>query len=111
MTLLKNPNELIGTPYDTDKYHCWHFIEECLDVPTLNDISVHTVKNDVNKYKDLFTQIETPVNYCIILIGDKHIGIYYNNGAYHNDVGGVRYESLRTLKLKYKGFKYYDIRN
>lgn len=109
MTVIKDPNTLIGKAHDARKYHCYHFIQETLDVPMLDDVSVDTAKDDVSKYKDLFTYLDTPVNNCIALLGDSHIGIYYDNGIYHNDTEGVRYEPLRNMKLKYKGIKYYDI--
>ena len=28
-------NSVVGKQYDKENYHCWHFIEEVLDVPTL----------------------------------------------------------------------------
>ena len=103
-------NSLIGKPYDAKEYHCWHFIEDVLDVPTLKDVHVDTAKDDVNKYIGLFTEIDKPFNYCIVLIGKSHIGIWYNNGIYHNDTHGVRYEPMRAMKLRYPTFKYYEVK-
>ena len=104
---MTNINTLIGKPYDKDNYHCWHFVEEVLPVPTLKDVHVDSANNDVEKYLHLFKEIDSPVDNCIVLLGDTHVGIYYKNGIYHNDKGGVRYESKRVMKLKYKGFKWY----
>lgn len=109
MTLLKNPNTLIGKTYDPIKYHCWHFVEECLDVPKIEDIAVSTAKGDINKNKILFKEVKLPTEYCIILLGKKHVGIYYCDGAYHNDKSGVRWEHLNTLNKIYGELKYYDI--
>ncbi len=109
MEIIKDPNTLIGKGYNHTDFHCWTFIEECLNVPTLKDVAVATAIDDVKKLDVLFTEIEKPINNCIILIGKSHVGIYYKNGAYHNDTHGVRWESLRTLKLRYKGLKYYDV--
>ncbi len=110
MSLKKNPNTLIGKAYDKETYHCWHLIEECIKVPTLQDIHVDTALDAVEKYKDLFTPLDTPMNNCIVLLGKSHIGIYYNNGIYHNDTHGVRYEPLRTIKFRYPSFKYYKVK-
>lgn len=103
------PDKLIGKRYDEESYHCWHFIEECISVPKLDDIAVSTVKNDIEKYKDLFTEIKEPIDNCIALLGDKHVGIYYNRGIYHNDVNGVSYHHLRAIKIIYPSIKYYKV--
>lgn len=105
-----NPNSLIGKQYDKETYHCYHFLQDVLHVPILDDVHVDTANDDVDKYLGLFTELDTPVNNCIVVLGTSHIGVYYNNGAYHNDVGGVRYEPLRALRLKYKTFKYYEVK-
>lgn len=103
-------NSLVGKPYDKERYHCWHFVEEVLDVPTLQDVHVDTAKDDVEKYKNLFMEAVSPSDYCIVLIGESHIGIWYNNGIYHNDTHGVRYEPFRSIKMRYKSFKYYEVK-
>ena len=103
-------NKLVGKQYDKENYHCWHFIEEALDVPLLCDVHVDTANDDVEKYIGLFNEIETPTNYCIVLLGDIHIGIWYNNGIYHNDTHGVRYEPLRSIKYRYKSLRYYEVK-
>lgn len=105
-----NINTLIGKAYDKDKYHCWHFIEEVLDVPTLADVHVDTANDDVDKYIGLFTEIEVPINNCIVLMGVSHVGLWYNNGIYHNDTHGVRYETIRALKYRYPSFKFYKVK-
>ena len=102
-------NTLVGKPYDKENYHCWHFIEEVLAVPTLKDVHVDTANDDVEKYIGLFMEIDAPVNYCIVLIGKSHIGIWYNGGIYHNDTRGVRYESMRVIKMRYPTFKYFKV--
>ena len=103
-------NTLIGKPYDKENYHCWTFIEDVLDVPTLKDVHVDTANNDVDKYIGLFEEIINPQKYCIVLMGKSHIGIWYNGGIYHNDVQGVRYEPQRSLKMRYPSFKYYKVK-
>ena len=102
-------NSLIGKPYDKDTYHCWTFVEEALDVPTLKDVHVDTANNDIKKYIDMFKEITVPTNYCLVLIGKSHIGIWYNGGIYHNDTRGVRYESLRVIKMRYPTFKFFKV--
>ena len=73
-------NTLIGKPYDKDNYHCWHFIEEVLPVPTLLDVHVDSAKGDVDKYLHLFTEMDEPKDNCIVLLGESHVGIWYNKG-------------------------------
>lgn len=100
-------NSLIGKPYDKENYHCWTFIEDVLDVPTLKDVHVDSALNDVEKYKGLFEELNTPEDYCIVVLGESHIGIWYQGNIFHNDTHGVRCESYRNMKLKYRTFKYY----
>lgn len=107
---MTDPNTLIGKKYDKENYHCWHFIEEVLDVPTLRDVHVDTANDDVVRYIGLFNEIPSPVNNCIVLIGKSHIGIWYNNGIYHNDTHGVRYEPFRSIKMRYPTFKFYEVK-
>lgn len=102
-------NTLIGKPYDKENYHCWHFIEEVLNVPTLKDVHVDTAKDDVEKYKNVFKEITKPENYCIVLLGVSHIGIWYKDHVYHNDTHGVRAEPMRVIKMKYASIKYYKV--
>lgn len=104
-------NKLIGKPYNKITYHCWHFIEEVLDVPTLEDIHADSSLDDIEKYKLLFEEIESPIDFCIVLIGDNHVGIWYNGGIYHNDTLGVRYEAIRAISYRYRSFKYYKVNN
>lgn len=103
-------NSLIGKAYDKETFHCWHFIEQVLQVPTLLNVHVDSAKDDVDKYIDLFTEINEPTNNCIVLMGVSHVGIWYNGGIYHNDTQGVRYEPQRVLKMKYPSFKYYKVK-
>lgn len=102
-------NSLVGKPYDKDNYHCYHFIEEVLDVPKLKDVHVDTAKNDIEKYKGLFKELIQPENYCIVVLGDTHVGIWYRFNIYHNDTHGVRCESERVMRMKYKYFTYYKV--
>ena len=108
--MIKKLNSLIGKQYNKEKYHCWHFIEEVLDVPTLKEVHVNTALNDIEKYKGLFDQIESPVDFCIVVLGSSHIGIWYRYNIYHNDTHGVRCESERIMKIKYPTFRYYKVR-
>ena len=110
MNTLDKLNSLIGKPYDKENYHCYHLLSDTLDVPSLKDVHVDTALGDIAKYKDMFIQIDNAVNMCIVLIGKKHIGIYYNGGIFHNDTHGVRYEPLRVIKLRYRTFKYYKVK-
>lgn len=107
---MTDKNALVGKEYDKETYHCWHFIEEAINVPKLKDVHVDAALDNVEKYKELFKQLDTPVDNCIVLLGKSHIGIYYNDGIYHNDVGGVRYENMRVMKMKYRTIVPYEVR-
>ncbi len=108
--ILKKLNALVGKAYDAEKYHCYHFIEEVLPVPVLTEVHVDTAKGDFEKYKDRFDRIDEPVDFCIVQLGEKHIGIWYQDGIFHNDIQGVRYETQRVMKMKYKNFTFFNVR-
>ena len=108
MRLLKDPNELVGKPYDSEMYHCWHFIEECLDVPKLHHIAVSTAQADFNENIPFFIEIDEPINYCLAVLGTKHVGIYKDNHIYHADRDMVKCESLRAMRRKYNTLRYFD---
>ena len=103
-------NALIGKKYDKEKYHCWHFVEEVLDVPTLQDVHVDTANDDVDKYIGLFEEIKTPENNCIVLLGKSHIGVWFGYNIYHNDTHGVRCETERALRFRYPSFRYFKVK-
>jgi hypothetical protein len=71
---------------------------------------MESAKDDVSKYIGLFTELNTPVNGCIVLLGKRHIGVFYDGMIFHNDRMGVRAETQRALKYKYNGFKYYKVK-
>lgn len=103
-------SSLIGKPYHKEDYHCWHFIEEVLDVPTLAEVHVDTAQDDVEKYKGLFEEIKTPIDNCIVLLGSSHVGVWFRHNIYHNDTQGVRCESERVMRMKYPKFTYYKVK-
>lgn len=108
--IIKKLNDLIGKPYHEINYHCYSFIEEVLNVPKLDDVHVATAKDDVNKYIGLFREKTFPTDFCIVLLGKSHIGVFFNGYIYHNDVKGVRAETVRAMKYRYNNFKFYEVR-
>ncbi len=109
MNMKINPQELLGKKYNEVSYHCWHFIEECLEVPTLKDVAVATARNDIIHKKHLFKRIQEPTECCIATLGAKHVGIYMNGVIFHNEEGGVHADPIRKLKLLYRSIEYYDL--
>jgi len=111
MKVIKNPDELVGTPYNKDTFHCWHFIETCLDVPKLDDIAIETAQKDIDKNKPYYVELKTPIDYCLALLCGKHIGIYYNNMIYHADRDMVKCETMRAMQRKYPIITFWDKEN
>lgn len=101
-------NSLIGKKYNSINYHCYHLIEELLDVPKL-EVTVKNRSKDIPNSLGKFIELENRYKYCIALIGEEHIGIYLDNDLIlHNDVLGVRIEHIDQLKYKYNFIKYYE---
>ena len=108
MKLKINPDTLVGKPYDKETFNCYDFLCECTDMPSLNGIAVDAAIDNVNEYKPFFIERLEPVDYCIVILGDSHLGIVYGNGAYHADKDMVKYESFRVLRRKYNKLEFYD---
>jgi len=108
MHIKTEPDTLVGKEYDADTFNCWTFIETCLDVPTIKNISIDTAKEQIEENKPFFIERLEPVNYCLVLLGDHHIGIYKDGGVYHADRDRVKYEPIRNMRRKYKTISYYD---
>ena len=106
--MISRLNALIGKKFDKENYHCYDFIKEILDVPSLKDVSVANAKNDIEKYSKIFTKIDVPEEVSIIEMNGMHVGICIDGShVYHNDKYGVRCESLRNIKAQYKNLTYY----
>ena len=108
MHILKEPDDFIGTPFDADSFHCWTLVEKCLDVPTLHGISVSRAEENINDNLPYFLERENPLNYCIVMLGKKHVGIYKDGNVYHADRDMVKCQPLRVLSRLYNPIKYYD---
>jgi len=108
MIVKKDPNELVGKPYHPIDYHCYSFIEECLDAPSLNGVAIETAKKSIDEYKPFFIVLDEPIDYCIALLGNTHTGIYFDGGIYHNDRVGVKYETMRSIKRRLAKIEFYD---
>ena len=105
--VLIDPDELVGMPYDAMQFNCWTFIETCLDVPKIGTIVEDMAEATINENIPYFLEITKPTNYCLVILGKKHIGIYKDGHVYHNDRDMVKCESLRAMKRKYAKIAYY----
>lgn len=108
MKLKINPDTLVGKTYNKETYNCYDFVRECVDMPSLQGVAVDAAMENVNEYKPFFIQRLEPVDYCIVILGTSHLGLYYQGGVYHADRDMVKYESIRVLRRKYNMIEYYD---
>ncbi len=108
MKLIKNPDELIGKRWDEISYHCYDFVSECLEMPALSGIAVTMAKDNISEHKPFYRELLEPKDFCLVLMGDRHIGIYKDGGVYHADRDCVKYESIRNIRRKYQIIEYYD---
>ena len=108
MIVKKDHNTLVGKPYHPEQYHCWDFIEECLEVPSLQGIAVDVAKSNIDEYKPFFIERLEPVNYCLVLMNEHHIGIWKDGRVYHADRDAVKCENIRSIRRKYAKITYYD---
>ena len=98
---------LLGKRYDKIYYHCWTFVEEFytklnIKVPNIKHlVHILTRDGDFSKFTRLYFREVPKYDGCMVLIGDKHIGIYYKDYIFHNDAPGVQAEREGVLKIKY----------
>ena len=108
MKMRKNPDLLVGKPYNEENYNCYHFVAECLVMPSIDEIAVSHAKQQISDNLPHYEQLPAPIDYCLVLLGNKHIGTYYKGYIYHNDVHMVKADSLRVIQRKYAKIAYYD---
>lgn len=120
--MIEKINKLIGKPYDRRNYHCWSFIEEIYPNAPKIDYVQENLYNSIKKFEEnlkiqkfFFKYIEKPENFDIILLGNKkglnHVGIYYEDSIIHNDVQGVRVETLKSIKARFNNSQYIRLIN
>ena len=96
-----SPYTLIGKKYDEKKYNCLHFVEEILGYSL-------GVPADVLRAKELMGNVLpnwvecTPYNLCVVKLGSKHIGLYYDGYIFHNDNLNGHVVASKPNMVKYK---------
>lgn len=118
--LLEKVQELIGKPYDTETYNCWHLVMDL--VPTAPKVDVVATKivamsffND-KKYYTGFKEVEIPKDGDIVLMGSTpkhlhHAGVYVNGGVIHADKPSVMFRSITYMKRLYREVRFYRASN
>lgn len=112
---------LLDKRYDSDNYHCVHFVIDAgkhlfnydfsanflgLDKSLTHNgtPSRHTVANAERTH--------TPINGTVVLMNRfdnaLHVGLYIDERVLHLSEAGVRYETIRTLQRSYKRIRYYN---
>lgn len=90
---------MIGRHYDTENYNCAHFVADWyreklnLHIPTDDCFELSFVR----WLRYHFKQVDKPVDNCLVrMTGHKfaHVGIYADNGVYHNYKNHARYGSV-----------------
>jgi hypothetical protein len=107
--------------YDVHKYHCVHFVIDAAKylfnkdysknfiglTASLND-AIQTSRKTVIRNK----HIKEPENGCIVLMtsltGSNHVGLFYGGKVLHLNETGVQYVALRSLRLQYPRFRFYE---
>ena len=107
MKILQDPDTLVGTKYDAMQFNCWTFIETCLDVPKIGTIVEDMAEATINEHIPYYIELKEPIDYCLVILGKSHIGIYKDGHVYHADRDMVKCESLRAMKRKYAKIAYY----
>lgn len=121
---MKSIDMMIDRRYDSDRYHCVHFVIDAGKCLFGYDFSVnflgvdqslsdngsptrHTVANAERTH--------TPTNGTVVLMNRfdnaLHVGLYIDERVLHLSENGVRYETIRTLQRSYKRIRYYNAKD
>jgi len=111
LKLKTHPNDFVGHPFDPNSFNCWTLIESCYsNVPTIA-VVLDKAKDIVNENIETYVELTEPIDGCIALMGESHIGIYYNRGIYHADKPRVKWDRIAQINMTYGIIKYYDLKD
>ena len=115
MTFEEKVNSIIGKPYSTSDYHCYHVVEFLIpNAPKIDEVALtlSSVK-ELNKKHDEVLELQYPEDECIVLMGNNdimvHAGVSYKNGVVHNEVSGVKYEALQSIEKRFANIRYFHV--
>lgn len=112
---------LFEKKYDPQKYHCVHFLIDAAHsifekdysqsfvglTSSLNE-TIQTSRQTVIQNK----RLKEPEQGCIVLMtsltGNNHVGLFYYGKVLHLNETGVQYVALRSLRLQYPRFRFYE---
>ena len=108
-------NDIIGRPYDAERFNCWHLVMELQPkAPKLEVVAtkIAGLKNMNKKYYSGWEITTSPKDLDIVLLGMRedamqHAAVYYKGGVIHADNFAVRFESLSSIQNKYSHVKFY----
>lgn len=103
---------MIGTHYNEVSYNCAHFVASWYDkklnikIPVIDEFDLSFMR----WMRKHFTQIDKPEDNCLVkmkITNGVHIGVYSNNGVYHNykignAKGSVVHWDLGVIKRNYE---------
>lgn len=118
---MRSIDALLNRKYDTEKYHCVHFLIEAakhlLDADYSQSFigltgnlseAITTSRNTVLKNK----RLEKPKEGCIVLmtnlLNESHVGLFYCAKVLHLSEQGPRFQHLRSLQRNYSRFRFYE---
>ena len=121
---MKSIDPLLNRKFDTENYHCVHFLLEAGKYLFDYDYShcflglTGALDGTLSADKCNLEQgelVATPRNGTIVLMtaldNRHHVGLYYCDRVLHLSEVGPRFETLRSIKRQYKRAKYYDVKD
>lgn len=112
---------LFEKKYDVNQYHCVHFVIEAAKSIFQKDYSTSFIGLTSSLNEAIQTSRQTviqnkrlkePEQGCIVLMtsltGSNHVGLFYCGKVLHLNETGVQYVALRTLRLQYPRFRFYE---
>lgn len=108
---------MIGKHYSLTDYHCAHFLADWYEqklgikIPVVDEFELSFVR----WMRAHFSQVKSPAEHCLVNMtqrGSRHVGVYADNGVYHNykagnKHGAVVHWDLGVIKRNYDEVTYW----
>lgn len=121
---MKSIDPLLGRKFDRANYHCVHFLIDAgkhlfdydfshcfLGLTGSLDAVLSPSKAGLSQGVLVDKPSDGTIMLALSLDNKHHVGLYYCDRFIHLPEGGPRFETLRSIKRRYKKVRFYDVKN
>lgn len=120
---MKSIDPLLNRKFDHDNYHCVHFLidagkelfdydfSHCFLGLTCSLDTLMLTKRGMKQANLVNVSRDGTIVLMMTLDNRHHVGLYYCGRVIHLPENGPRFETLRSIKRRYKKVRFYDVKN